>query len=165
MKLTDYAVKNAQFTLIVFACLAALGISSFLSIPRLEDPSLKVPSFIVIAAYPGANATDIEQLVARPLEDAFKELDDIDKIRSTVKDGFVSIGIDFFYGTDPDKKYDDVLRQVNVERGRLPSGVTDVEVRKIQTVNVAMMQVALVSPDASYARLQDQAETLRQAAQ
>ena len=161
MKLTDYAVKHAQFTLIVFACLAALGVSSFLSIPRLEDPSLKVPSFIVIAAYPGANATDIEQLVARPLEDAFKELDDIDKIRSTVKDGFVSIGIDFFYGTDPDKKYDDVLRQVNVERGRLPSGVTDVEVRKIQTINVAMMQVALVSPDASYARLQDQAETLR----
>ncbi len=161
MKLTDYAVKNSQFTLVVFACLAALGVSSFFSIPRLEDPSLKVPSFIVIASYPGANATDIEQLVARPLEDAFKELDDIDKIRSTVKDGFVSVGIDFFYGTDPEKKYDDVLRQVNVQRTRLPGGVTDVEVRKIQTVNVAMMQVALVSADASYARLQDLAETLR----
>jgi multidrug efflux pump subunit AcrB len=161
MKITDYAVKNAQFTLIVFACLVALGVSSFLSIPRLEDPSLKIPSFIVIAAYPGANATDIEQLVARPLEDAFKELDDIDKIRSTVKDGFVSIGIDFFYGTDPDKKYDEVLRQVNVQRARLPEGVTDVEVRKIQTINVAMMQVALVSPGASYGRLQDLAEALR----
>jgi multidrug efflux pump subunit AcrB len=161
MKVTDYAVRHPQFTLIAFAFFAALGVSSFLSIPRLEDPSLKIPSFIVIAAYPGANATDIEQLVARPLEDAFKELDDVDKIRSTVKDGFVSIGIDFTYGTDPEKKYDDVLRQVNVERTRLPSGVTDIDVRKIQTVNVAMMQVALVSPGASYARLQDLAETLR----
>lgn len=161
MKLTDYAVKNPQFTLIVFALFAALGVSSFLSIPRLEDPSLKIPSFIVIATYPGANATDIEQLVARPLEDAFKELDDIDKIRSTVKDGFVSVGIDFTYGTDPEKKYDDVLRQVNVQRTRLPGGMTDIDVRKIQTVNVAMMQVALVSPAASYARLQDLAETLR----
>ncbi len=161
MKITDYAVRNSQFTLIVFACLAALGFTSFLNIPRLEDPSLKVPSFLVIASYPGANATDIEQLVARPLEDAFKELDDIDKIRSTVKDGFVSVGIDFFYGVDPEKKYDEVLRQVNVQRARLPSGVADVEVRKIQTINVAMMQVALVSPDASYARLQDLAESLR----
>ena len=161
MKLTDHAVKHSQFTLVVFACLAALGVTSFLSIPRQEDPSLKIPSFIVVAVYPGANATDIEQLVARPLEDAFKELDDIDRIRSAVKDGFVSLTVDFFYGTDPEKKYDEVLRQVNVERPRLPGGVTEVEVRKIQTVNVAMMQVALVSPEASYARLQDLAESLR----
>jgi multidrug efflux pump subunit AcrB len=161
MKLTDYAVKHSQFTLVVFACLAALGLTSFLTIPRLEDPNLKIPSFIVVAVYPGANATDIEQLVARPLEDAFKELDDIDKIRSSVKDGYVSVTVEFFFGTDHEKKYDEILRQVNVERGRLPSGVTEIDVRKIQTVNVAMMQVALVSPEASYARLQDLAETLR----
>ena len=161
MKLTDYAVKHSQFTLVVFACLAALGLTSFLTIPRLEDPSLKTPSFIVVAVYPGANATDIEQLVAQPLEDAFKELDDIDQIRSSVQDGFVSVTVDFFYGTDPEKKYDEILRQVNVERGRLPSGVSEIDVRKIQTVNVVMMQVALVSPEASYARLQDLAETLR----
>ncbi|MFO1452224.1 MAG: efflux RND transporter permease subunit [Opitutaceae bacterium] len=161
MKITDHAVKHAPFTLVVFFCLAALGVSAFLAIPRLEDPALKIPSFSVVAIYPGANATDIEQLVARPLEDAFKELDEIDKIRTTVKDGFAFIGVDFVYGTDPDKKYDDVLRQVNVERGRLPSGVTSIDVRKIQTINVSMMQVALVSPDASYGRLQDLAESLR----
>lgn len=161
MKITDQAVKNAPFTLVVVFCLIALGVSAFLAVPRLEDPALKIPSFSVVAIYPGANATDIEQLVARPLEDAFKELDDIDKIRTTVKDGFAFIGVDFVYGTDPDKKYDDLLRQVNVERGRLPSGLTSIDVRKIQTINVAMMQVALVSPDASYGRLQDLAEQLR----
>jgi multidrug efflux pump subunit AcrB len=161
MKITDQAVKNAPFTLVVVFCLVALGVSAFLAVPRLEDPALKIPSFSVVAIYPGANATDIEQLVARPLEDAFKELDEIDKIRTTVKDGFAFIGVDFVYGTDPDKKYDDLLRQVNVERGRLPSGLTSIDVRKIQTINVAMMQVALVSPDASYGRLQDLAEQLR----
>jgi multidrug efflux pump subunit AcrB len=161
MKLTDHAVRNPQFTLIVFACLVALGLTSFRSIPRLEDPALKVPSFSIVAVYPGANATDIEQLVARPLEDAVKELDDVDKIKTVVKDGFAYLAVDFTYGTDADKKYDDVLRQVNVERPRLPTGVVDVSVRKWQTTNVAMMQVALISPDASYARLQDLAETLR----
>jgi multidrug efflux pump subunit AcrB len=161
MKITDYAVRHSQFTLIVFLCLAAVGLTSFLTIPRLEDPDFKVPSFSVVAAYPGANATDIEQLVARPLEDAFKELDDIDKIRTTVKDGFAFIGVDFFYGTDPEKKYDDLLRQVNVQRATLPDGVAAIDVRKIQTINVAMMQVALISPDASYGRLQDLAEDLR----
>lgn len=161
MKITEYAVKNSQFTLVVFVCIAALGVVSFLGIPRMEDPALKVPSFTVTAIYPGANATDIEQLVARPLEDSFKELDDVDKVRTTVKDGFAIVTVEFFYGTDPEKKYDDVLRQVNVERPLLPSGVIEVRVRKWQTINVAMMQVALVSPDASYGRLRDLAETLR----
>jgi len=161
MKITDYAVKNSQFTFVVFACLVALGVTSFLGIPRMEDPALEVPSFTITAVYPGANATDIEQLIARPLEDSFKELDDVDKIHTTVKDGFALVSVEFTYGTDPEKKYDDVLRQVNVERPNLPAGVTEVSVRKWQTINVAMMQVALVSADASYARLQDLAETLR----
>lgn len=161
MKVTEYAVKNSRFTLIVTLCLVALGVSSFLSIPRMEDPSLKVPTFNVVAVYPGANATEIEQQVARPLEDAFKELDDIDKIRSNVKDGFAYVSVEFFYGQDPEKKYDEVLRQVNTERAQLPVGVSNIEVRKVQTIDVAMMQVALVSPDASYGRLQDLAETLR----
>ena len=160
-RLIVYAVRNAQFTLIVFLCLASVGVSAFLAIPRMEDPELKIPSFSIVAVYPGANAADIEQLVARPLEDSIKELDDIDKLRSTVKDGFVLMTVDFLYGTDPDKKYDEVLRQVNVERPRLPEGVIEVDVRKFQTANVAMMQIALVSADASYARLQELAETLR----
>lgn len=161
MKITEYAVRNSQFTLVIFFCLTALGVIAYRTIPRLEDPDFKVPSFSVVAVYPGANARDIEQLVARPLEDAFKELDDIDKLRSTVKDGFAFIGIDFTYGTDTEKKYEEVLRQVNVERPRLPTGVVEVEVRKIQTTNVAMLQVALISPDASYPRLQELAENLR----
>ena len=160
-RLIEASVRNAQFTFIVFLCLASVGVSAFLAIPRMEDPELRLPSFSVVAIYPGGNATDIEQLVARPLEDAIKELDDIDKIRTTVKDGFAFLTVDFFYGTDPDRKYDDVLRQINVERPRLPEGVTDVEVRKIETTNVAMMQLALVSAHASYPRLQELAETLR----
>ena len=31
----------------------------------------------------------------------------------TVKDGFALLTVDFFYGHDPDEKYDEVLRQVN----------------------------------------------------
>jgi multidrug efflux pump subunit AcrB len=161
MQLAEYAIRHSRFAFVVCACFAALGLASFLAIPRLEDPHLEVPFFSVVAVYPGASATDIEQLIARPLEDAFKELDDINKIQATVRDGFASISVEFFYGTDPEKKYDDVLRQVNVKRPALPSGVVEIDVRKVQTINVASLQVALVSKDASYGRLQDVAEDLR----
>jgi len=161
MKITSSAVKNYQFTIVIFLCLVALGISSFRNMPRSEDPALKIPSFNIVIIYPGANSVDMERLVARPLEDRLKELDDIDKMHATIRDGVAIIGIDFFYGTDPDKKYDDVLRQVNVERPNLPADILSSDVFKIQTVDVALMQVALVSEDASYARLQDLAEDLK----
>ena len=161
MKITSSAVKNYQFTLVIFLCLVALGISSFRNMPRSEDPALKIPAYNIVVVYPGANAVDMERLVAKPLEDRLKELDDIDKLQTTIRDGVAIIVIEFFYGTDPDKKYDDVLRQLNVERANLPADILSAEVFKIQTIDVALMQVALVSEEASYARLQDLAEDLK----
>ena len=69
MKLLDFPVRNWQFTVIVFAMLAALGVSSWLAIPRGEDPPLDVPTFIVIAVYPGASPADLERLVVRDVEE------------------------------------------------------------------------------------------------
>jgi multidrug efflux pump subunit AcrB len=161
MKITSSAVRNYQFTIVVFLCLVVLGISSFRNMPRSEDPALRVPSFNVVVIYPGANSVDMERLVAKPLEDRLKELDDIHKVYTTIRDGVAIIGIDFFYGTDPDKKYDDVLRQVNVGRADLPADILSSDVFKIQTIDVALMQIALVSEEASYARLQDLAEDLK----
>lgn len=161
MKLTEFSVKNYQFTIVFFALLIAIGWVSLRSIPRTEDPQLSFPGYHLIVVNPGANPVDLERLVARPLEDALKELDDLTKLQTTVRDGVVVIEVEFKYGIDIDRKYDDVLRQVNQVRPTLPAGITNFEVKKEQTNHVAILQVALVSPDASYARLQDLAETLR----
>ena len=160
MSLTAFSVRNRQFTLVFTLALLAIGIFSFRQIPRSEDPTLHVPVLRVIAVQPGASPRDLERLVARPLEDAIKELDDLEKLTSTIRDGVVVLIAEFTYGTDPEKKEDDVIRQVNAKRPELPSGITSIDVLKVQTLNVALMQVALISEDASYARLQDAADAL-----
>jgi multidrug efflux pump subunit AcrB len=162
MKLTSFSVRNHQFTILVFLCLAAVGFNAFREIPRSEDPKLLIPASTVIVVCPGANAVEMERLVARPVEEAVKELDDLNKLTTSVEDGVAVIQVEFFYGNDPDTKYNDVLRQVNAVRGNLPANTASVEVRRWQTNNVAILQLALVSPDASYARLQDLAERLRE---
>ncbi len=161
MRFIDFFLRNRPFTLLLAACLAALGGYSFLSIPRSEDPELKVPVFNLFFVLPGGNPTDLEKLIARPVEDAIKELDDLKKIQTVIRDGVVVVTVEFIYGTDPDRKFEDVQREVNQVRPTLPTGLAKVEVRKVQTSDVALMQVALVSQDASYARLQDLAENLR----
>jgi multidrug efflux pump subunit AcrB len=161
MKITDFAVRNPQFTILVFLALSAVGLISFQSIPRSEDPDPEFPGAIVIVQFPGANQHDLEQQVAQPIENAIKELDRVAKMVTRVEDGVCVISTDFEYGCDPDKKYDETLRQVNSVRPQLPPQITSIEVRRWRTTDVALLQVALVADGASYARLADLADDLR----
>jgi multidrug efflux pump subunit AcrB len=43
MKISDYAVKNYQFTLVIFLMIIALGATTILNMPRSEDPELNAP--------------------------------------------------------------------------------------------------------------------------
>lgn len=158
MKITEFSVRNKPFTFLLFLCLIALGVNAYRTIPRSEDPKLSIPAFSVVAVQPGSNAVELERLVTRPIEDALNELDDVDKVTSSIRDGVTSVVVEFFYGTDPDRKHDEVIRQVNSVRGELPQGIVSLTIDPIRTSNVAVLQTALVSPTASYARLQDLAE-------
>ncbi|MBI5382734.1 MAG: efflux RND transporter permease subunit [Opitutae bacterium] len=161
MKVTEFSVRNPQFTILVFLALSAVGWLAFSSIPRAEDPDPNFPGGVVIVQCPGANQNDLEQQVARPIEDAIKELDRVAKLVTKVQDGVCVVNTDFEYGTDPDKKYDELLRQVNSVRPQLPAEIQSIEVIRYRTTDVALLQLALVSADASYARLDQLAEKLR----
>ena len=161
MKITEFSVRNPQFTVLVFIALSCVGLISFQSIPRSEDPDPQFPGAIVVVQYPGANQQDLEQQVARPVENAIKELDRVAKLVTHVQDGVCVINVDFEYGCDPDKKFDEALRQVNSVRPDLPAGITSIEVRRWRTTDVSLLQVALVTDSASYARLADLADDLQ----
>ncbi|NBC85108.1 MAG: hypothetical protein GVY25_02850, partial [Bacteroidetes bacterium] len=101
MQLPEYALRRMPFTVIVLMMLTLLGVLSFLTMPRSEDPQFAVPTVRVIAVYPGANPEDIEQLVVDPIEDAINELDDVDRIESSIQDGVSVTSIDFLASVDP----------------------------------------------------------------
>jgi multidrug efflux pump subunit AcrB len=87
VKISDFSVRNRQFTLVIFAMLVALGASALLRIPRAEDPVFPYPNFGVLVVYPGASPSDVEQLVVEPLEKAIKPLEGLKKLQSTMGDG------------------------------------------------------------------------------
>lgn len=161
MKISELAVKNYQFTLVIFLMLIALGVYSFLSIPQSEDPEFNIPIIPVFAIYPGASPADIEQLVVDKVEQSLSELEDIKSIKSTVKDGAASVVIEFYSNTDPDKKFDEVARQINNVRSSMPQDLYSLEAIKVSAGNTNIIQSALVSENHSYARLKEIAEGIR----
>lgn len=161
MKISELAVKNIQFTIVFFLLLVALGIHSYLNIPQAEDPEFPISIFPVIAIYPGASPTDMEQLVVDKIEKSLNELDDIVKIKSEIKDGAGVVVIEFTSESDPDKKYDEILRQINSIKSSLPQDLYSIETLKIQAGNTNIIQSALVSENASYSELKKYAEDLK----
>jgi len=161
MKISELSVKNYQFTIVVFLLLVALGVYSFIKIPQAEDPEFPISIFPVIAIYPGASPVDIEQLVADKIEKSLNELDDIVRIKTEIKDGVAVIVIEFSSDTDPDKKYDEILRQLNSIREDLPKDLYSLETLKIQAGNTNIIQSALVSKSADYSELRKYAEELK----
>jgi multidrug efflux pump subunit AcrB len=159
MKLTAFAVKHWQFTVILFAMLAALGLTSLATIPRGEDPPIDFPTFTVVAVYPGANPSDLERLVVKQIEDTLHRLDDVKNITSHIRSGVARIEIEFDPNQDADKKYDDVVREVNALRPELPD-LVQLTIYKASTLDVNIVQVALVSDLAPYHLLDSLAEQL-----
>ncbi len=160
MNLVEFSVKNRQFTVVLFTMLVALGISSWTSIPRAEDPPLDFPSFAIVAVLPGASPRDLERLVVRDVEERLDGLDDVDRITSSIEDGLATIFVEFEASQDPDDKYEEVLREMNALRPELPAELVRFSVEDQTTLNVAIAQLALVSTTLPYHELDALAEAL-----
>ncbi|MBY0482642.1 MAG: efflux RND transporter permease subunit [Chitinophagaceae bacterium] len=154
MKITDFSVKNYQFTLIVFVMLVAIGVNSLLHMPRGEDPDFASPSFSVVVIYPGTSPKDMEQLVVDPMEKKINEIDDIKHIISKVDDGLATIRIDFKYETDPDKKYQDLVREIDALKTKLPQDILGIDIMKFSPSDVNISQFALMSETLPYKDLE-----------
>jgi len=156
-----FFVRRWQFTLVAFALMVLLGLNALGSISRSEDPQFPFPLVTVRAVLPGATPTEMEQLVAKPLEDVLSGLDDVKEVRSTSFDGGAVVIVEFNWSVDPSRKYDEVIREANALRPSLPQGLAVLEVKKVGTNEVSFFQAALVSDVLPMRRLEKLAHNLR----
>ncbi len=161
MNLTALAVRNWQATLVAVILMTMLGVTAFQSIPRSVDPQVPFPAATVTIVLPGADAADIEETVAKPVEDVLQGLDDVKDIFSSSADGVGVISVEFEYGVDPERKLDQVVREVGTIRDRLPQGVQRIDFRRPRPTEAAVLQLALVSETASGRRMAKYADDLR----
>lgn len=161
--LTEFAVKRWQFTVLVFLMFAALGITSWLSIARAEDPDFPVPIFTVIAVYPGASPEDMEQLVSDPIEKQLQSLENVKQLESTSSDGLAVVRIEFEPDVDADRTYDQVIREVNALRPALPASLQRLDIERNENSDLTVFQVALVAPTAPWTVVDDAAKRVEDA--
>jgi multidrug efflux pump subunit AcrB len=162
MKIAEFSVKNSQFTFIVFLAVMALGISALFNMPRAEDPKFAPPGYNIVIVYPGAGPAEIENKITDKVESRLGALENIDRMRSLSFNGILVLTIEFKHGQDPDKKYEEVVREVNALRTELPENIYRITIQRFTSSDVAILQGGIVSETASYVDLRREAERLEE---
>jgi len=157
--LSALAMHHPRAALVVFAGIVLLGTLAYLTTPRFESPEVIAPGFTVTTVYPGAEPEKVEELVTKPLEEAFQELDDVEWIEGYTGRSVSYLGCKVFDDTD----MRDVLEQVHkkvAERARtFPPQVMRPEILELSTVDVPIL-IYTLSGDFTTEQYRDFAERM-----
>ncbi len=129
MSIVRLLVHQKRLILTTSILLALFGILSWMNMNRQEDPFFPYRHGFVLVQYPGADVHKIEQQVLKPLEEELAQIEELEEIRSTVRDGFAQVVVQMLeHIDDTDLVWDKVRRAVNRAERVFPEGVLDATV-------------------------------------
>lgn len=118
-----FLYRNPRVLLLVIAVLVAAGLSSFLVMPRLEDPVLGKRVAVISTIFPGADAQRVESLVTVRLEETLQGIAQIKEVRSNSRTGISNIVVKLTDATqDVDAAWADVRDRLEDIGDELPAG-------------------------------------------
>lgn len=161
MRIWDVAVDNKVSVYILIALIVIVGAGSYIGMPREAAPDITIPLVIVSVPYPGVSPTDMEGLVAQPLERELKSLKDIKQITSSSSEGLSSVRVEFNTGVDIDEALRRVRDKVNSTKPKLPSDILEPIVKEINISEFPIMYIT-VGGDIGLAKLKKIADDLQE---
>lgn len=136
----------------VFVAVIVIGVYSYIKLPIDQYPKMDPPYITVMATYPGANATDIEQNVTKQLEDQLNSVDDLKEMTSESYENLGVVTLEFEWGINLDNASNDVRDAVDKAMNNLPD---DIDRPTIMRISTSMMPtlVYAVTAEQSYSGL------------
>jgi len=143
MALTRLAISRPLAILMLIIGLVLMGVVSYTRMKVDRFPAISFPAVFVSIQYAGAAPTDMEELIAKPVENAVSGLPGIDTITSTSSEGSVSLNVRFVEGTETNQAAMDVERRISSIRRRLPVDMDAPQITKADVTAQPIMNIAL----------------------
>ena len=156
------AMRHKSITLLLVLVMMLAGIASLIYIPKDEFPQVDLPVGLVVGVYPGASELEVEQQLAKPLEDflwTFKEIDREKTTTMSMNDGCAAIV--WLNGTESSKTefWNKLKERLTLFRVTLPTGVLGV-VANDDFGDSSAMLVTIESDSKTFRELGDYADGL-----
>ncbi|MEM7169052.1 MAG: efflux RND transporter permease subunit [Pseudomonadota bacterium] len=161
--LTRFGLEKTRFTVLMMLAILALGLMSYMGIPKRENPEITIRTAAVAVAFDGMSPLRLEELIAIPIERRIREIGEVEDIETIITTGQVLIYVDLFdtiYGADIDSAWEDLRNKMQAVRVELPEGTSEPRVNT-EYGDVSIATVALTGDGYSMAEMEDVAEDLR----
>src|SRR6266702_127789 len=103
INLSALAVLERSVTLFFLLAVIITGAFAYFNLGRAEDPNFTIKVFTVTAAWPGATAQEMQDLVAEPLEKRMQELRWYDRVEAMTRPGLAFMTVTLQDETPPDE--------------------------------------------------------------
>ena len=146
MSLYEGAVKRPIMTSLCFVAVMIFGLYSLSRLPIDLYPDIDTNTIMVMTAYPGASASDIENNVTRPLENTLNAVSNLKHITSRSSENMSIITLEFEYGNDIDVLTNDVRDKLDMVSSQMPD---DAETPIIFKFSTDMIPIVMLSVQAN----------------
>ena len=149
MSLYEGAVKKPIMTSLLFLAVVIFGLFSLSKLPVDLYPDIDTNTIMVMTAYPGASASDIENNVTRPLENTLNSVSNLKHITSKSQENMSIITLEFEFGEDIDVLTNDVRDKLDMITSYLPEDAENPIIFKFST---DMIPIVILSVQAEESR-------------
>ncbi len=145
--LPELALKRPITVLMSFLALLVVGVIAYSQIAVELMPAGFTPPFLGIwAPYPNANPEEVEQLIARPIEEVVHTIKGVKTVQTNSQASGCWVFIKFNQDTDMDLAYSQLRDRIDRVKPELPDDVERLYIRKWNQDDQAIMWVAII-PD------------------
>ena len=162
MFLPKFAVRRPVMVSMIFLIFIILGVISFALLPIDLFPDIDLPMVMVVAGYEGAGPSEIENMVAKPMENALAATKNLKNIYSYSLEEACVVIAEFEWGSDMDVAAADVREKVDMIRAILPEGVESPSVIKFDPSMMPIMFLGVSGESRTPAELRYYAEEIIQ---
>lgn len=161
MIVTNYAIKFRTAVFVFIVVLVTMGIISYNTLPREGSPDITIPRVFINAIHPGTAPSEMENLIAIPIEKKLNELGSVKNISAMVADSVVVFDIEYLADVDVDTAIQRVKDKIDLARPDLPDDLDEPIVEGLNfSTDIPIMRFAL-SGDPDLERLKSTAEFLQ----
>jgi len=151
--ISAWSIRNPIVPILLFAGLTLAGIISFTQMRVQNDPDIDFPAVRVSISQPGAAPTEIDSQITEKVEAAVSQIEGVDRISSTVREGNSGTFVQFELGIDVNDAVNEVKASVDQLRAELPDGIIEPQVGKVVVNQGAFANYAVEANDMTMEQL------------
>ena len=146
--MSPFFIKHPIIAGVIAVVTTLLGLISMVALPIAQYPDIAPVTIAMSAAYPGANATEVAESVATPIELQLSGVEKMDYMNSTSSNnGACSINVVFEPGSNPNTDQQNTYMRYSQATSQLPSMVSQMGITIKQSGALPLMLYALDSPE------------------